>query len=102
MSTEVLGNEEVAQTSVPSTETRPTALTQEDRMRAQVLQLQLQNVQLQMQVMQNELKQALQTRDQLAQEAQKLRVEYLAKYGIDITKVRIGADGTWTASAVLG
>jgi hypothetical protein len=75
---------------------RPRVIDMVDRLRAENLQARMQNVQLQLQIMQSELQKAMGTRGQLVQEMNTLRDEFLKKYGVDIARLQIHPDGTYS------
>ena len=74
---------------------KPSKCSMEDKLRAENLQLKLQNVQLQLQVMQSDLQRAMQSRNVLVGEMNKLRAEFHETYGVDLALVQIGEDGSF-------
>lgn len=74
---------------------KPHVISVEDRLRAEVLQYKMQNVQLQLQLLQADVQRAVQTRTELVGDMNALRQEYMIKYGVDLTQVKINDDGTF-------
>lgn len=66
----------------------------EDRLRAENLTLKLENVQARMQSIQSEIQRLLESRNTIVGDMNKLKDEFIQKYGIDLTKVAIMPDGT--------
>ena len=91
-----MSDAEVVQQEAPPVDEKPVVFSPEDRLRAEKLALQMQNIQLQLQIMQSDLQKAIGSRNTLVVQMNALRDEYLKKYGVDIAKVQINDDGTYT------
>ncbi len=70
----------------------------EDRMRAENLQLQMENIQKDLQLIQLQVQGKVSQRDLLLQKMNALRDEFKQKYDIDLASVKIEDDGSVTAS----
>lgn len=75
-------------------EKKVTVVERVDRLEAELLQTQMQNVQYQLQLMQHEMTKALDTRNTLMQRMVAFRETFQAKYGADLAQVTIQEDGT--------
>jgi hypothetical protein len=73
----------------------PKIISAEDRLRAENLQYKMQNVQLQLQLLQADIQRAITTRNGLVTDMNALRQEYLTRYNVDLTQVKINDDGTF-------
>lgn len=81
----------------PSSEEKPkpTVVDRADRLEAELLTSRLQNIQLQLQIMQQDMVKAGEARNAVVKRMQEFRVEFMQKYGLDLTKVIINDDGTF-------
>lgn len=73
---------------------KPTKMDKEDQLELENLQLKLTNVQLQLQIMQSDLQKALQERNNLVEKMKSARTKHMEKYGVDISQIKLGEDGT--------
>lgn len=80
---------------VPPEPPKPKALSRQDLIELENLDLKMKNVHLQMQMMQRDLALALTQKDELVKLQVAKREEILKNYGVDIGTVRIGPDGTF-------
>ena len=82
-------------TSASGEDKKPTVVDRADRLEAELLTAKLQNIQLQLQIMQQDMVKAGEARNAVVKRMQEFRVEFLQKYGLDLTKVIINDDGTF-------
>lgn len=80
----------------PPAPDKPTKVSPIDLLRAEKLQLEMRNIQLQLEIMQRQLADALKARGETVARMNKLRDEYIVTYGVDIARMQINEDGTFT------
>jgi hypothetical protein len=75
-------------------------ISPEDRAKAEILVLKMENIRYQLQLLQNDAIRAAQTKDALVQEMNAFRAQFQNKYGVDLATLNIAADGTYTIAPV--